>query len=51
MFESCVVLDGNQTLCFKSLAYMGFESCVVLDGNQTSSSPEETEIGLRVVLF
>ena len=35
MFESCVVLDGNQTVLSLPSAYILFESCVVLDGNQT----------------
>ena len=35
MFESCVVLDGNQTRGLNSHCIDLFESCVVLDGNQT----------------
>ena len=35
LFESCVVLDGNQTRCQKKNITDMFESCVVLDGNQT----------------
>ena len=34
-FESCVVLDGNQTGLIGSPLQYSFESCVVLDGNQT----------------
>ena len=34
-FESCVVLDGSQTLRFILLLKLSFESCVVLDGSQT----------------
>ena len=35
MFESRVVLDGNQTGYQNHKAWQGFESRVVLDGNQT----------------
>ena len=35
MFESRVVLDGNQTLSKMSIDHHVFESRVVLDGNQT----------------
>ena len=34
-FESCVVLDGNQTGRAMRAWETQFESCVVLDGNQT----------------
>ena len=34
-FESCVVLDGNQTTMYGLPQFWQFESCVVLDGNQT----------------
>ena len=34
-FESCVVLDGNQTDGAGRQGRTRFESCVVLDGNQT----------------
>ena len=34
-FESCVVLDGNQTDANRITSLTLFESCVVLDGNQT----------------
>ena len=37
-FESCVVLDGNQTFLDPSYVHALFESCVVLDGNQTGKS-------------
>ena len=37
-FESCVVLDGNQTMNPKAMNHLQFESCVVLDGNQTGKS-------------
>ena len=36
MFESRVVLDGNQTTEVDIPTYTQFESRVVLDGNQTS---------------
>ena len=35
VFESCVVLDGNQTQVEDDARADAFESCVVLDGNQT----------------
>ena len=34
-FESCVVLDGSQTLLEGLINGSMFESCVVLDGSQT----------------
>ena len=39
-FESCVVLDGNQTESIGTIDADGFESCVVLDGNQTAWSED-----------
>ena len=38
-FESCVVLDGNQTRGAVWYRTLEFESCVVLDGNQTFLDP------------
>ena len=35
-FESCVVLEGNQTGTEATTAISMFESCVVLEGNQTT---------------
>ena len=35
MFESNVVLEGNQTRYIKVNSYQRFESNVVLEGNQT----------------
>ena len=34
-FESCVVLEGNQTKAAIYIHDIEFESCVVLEGNQT----------------
>ena len=34
-FESCVVLDGSQTIADPNNKSTKFESCVVLDGSQT----------------
>ena len=50
-FESCVVLDGNQTPATTTLLSVLFESCVVLDGNQTLKAGVHAAEGLRVVLF
>ena len=36
MFESCVVLDGNQTSALRSLIVPLFESCVILRNLQAS---------------
>ena len=35
-FESCVVLEGNQTQVKHTAICAEFESCVVLEGNQTT---------------
>ncbi len=36
LFESCVVLDGNQAVNASHPSQLVFESCVVLDGNQAA---------------
>ena len=43
-FESCVVLEGNQTKEYSGRFRAGFESCVVLEGNQTDPNARETWI-------
>ena len=35
VFESCVVLDGDKTMCSPPAISSAFESCVVLDGDKT----------------
>ena len=42
LFESCVVLDGNQTANAHREVVRWFESCVVLDGNQTLDAAART---------
>ena len=53
-FESCVVLDGNQTTCGRCAPDAQFESCVVLDGNQTIEQylrPIKSADDLRYFLY
>ena len=52
LFESRVVLDGNQTCPVCRVLHVAFESRVVLDGNQTKRLDIKTAGGFesRVVL-
>ena len=43
-FESCVVLDGSQTVPTGDDILYAFESCVVLDGSQTDCG----DVGVKV---
>ena len=38
MFESCVVLDGNESGALCACRALLFESCVVLDGNESRTA-------------